>query len=71
MAAAVIIMMNQLSTRTSKIADAQKRIEIIAREAGEEDFDLKEFDPDGEAEEDAETEDAETAEEESDEVRLL
>ena len=51
----------------SRIADAQKRIEIIAREAGEENFDLKDFDPDGEAEEDAET----AEEEESDEVRLL
>ncbi len=49
-----------------RIAEAQKRIEIIAREAGAKEFALAEFDPEG-AEEAA----AEEEEEDTDEVRLL
>ena len=51
----------------SRIAEAQKRIEMIARDAGAKNFALAEFDPDG-AEE---TEEVEEEEEDTDEVRLL
>ena len=52
-----------------RIAEAQKRIEKIAKEAGDGEFSLAEFDPEEADESVAEVEEEE--EEEGDEVRLL
>ena len=50
-----------------RIAEAQKRIEIIARDAGAKEFTLEEFDPEGPKK----TSEVEEEEEDTDEVRLL